>query len=361
MRDRKGYIVLLLLALVLAGCKTNEPSETIGIPVSICLAANEVHAANHAMRRAIGDPGTTEKYLFPHHLYFIVMRQTDPTTWTVWTQEHRTLTDGDWIPGRYEWNLPTTGDSIYRYDAEITMLLTSSDKFVGHVYAIASAEALTFNPSWDAISSMSDVLNLTFSTASDAIQKNLQHIYTSPYNLKVDGAYYGSFDSEHQRVPHINMLLYHVAAKVDINWYVPTDKRYDKVTPANGIRLTHMDAVELFNGNAYCFKPMRNQLPAKLTSGYDLTNIVTATDEGLWWEGRSYFYTIPYVVTGAAVEGKVYFPLQMKMETNSSGNYYLPTLNLKVDTTAVFVPWLRANFNINAPLTAKEETKTIDN
>lgn len=361
MQGRKGYIVVLLLALVLAGCKTNEPSETIGIPVSICLAANEVHAANHAMRRAIGDPGTTEKYLFPHHLYFIVMRQTGPTTWTVWTKEHRTLTDGDWKMKHYVGLLPTMGDSIYQYTQEINLPLSSGDKFVGHVYAIASAEALTFNPLWDAISSMSDVLDLTFSTASDAIQKNLQHIYTSPYNLEQDGAYYGSFDSEHQRVPSIDMLLYHVAAKVDINWYVPTDKRYDKVTPANGIRLTHMDAVELFNGNAYCFKPMRNELTAKLTSGYDLTNIVTATDEGLWWEGRSYFYTIPYVVTGEPVEGKVYFPLQMKMETNSSGNYYLPTLNLKVDTTAVFVPWLRANFNINAPLTAKEETKTIDN
>lgn len=360
MRDRKVYIVLLLLALVWTGCKTNEPSQTVGIPVSICLPASEIHAAHHAMRRVPGDPGTTEKYLFPHHLYFIVMRKTGESTWTLWAQEHLTLTDANWIPGRYEWNLPTVGDSIYRYDAEITMLLTSSDKFVGHVYAIASAEALTFNQALNTISSMSDVLNLQFSTSSDAIQQNLQHIYTSPYNLEVNGAYYGSFDSEHQRVPHVDLMLYHVAAKVDIKWNVEQSVRIDKVTPANGIRLTHMDAVELFNGNAYCFKPMRNELPAKLTSGYDLTNIVTASDEGLWWEGRSYFYTIPYVVTGAADGDKVYFPLQMKMETNSSGNYYLPTLNLRIDTTAVFVPWLRANFNINAPLAAGTDTKTID-
>ena len=121
-----------------------------------------------------------------------------------------------------------------------------------------------------------------------------------------------------------------------------------------------MKACNLFDGYAYCFRPMRNELPAKLTSGYDLTNIVTADDEGLWWEGRSYFYTIPYVVTGEAVEGKVYFPLQMKMETNSSGKYYLPTLNLKVDTTAVFVPWMRAMFNINTKLEDKSETIPID-
>ena len=352
----------MVLALVMAGCKKDEASQVVSMPISVCLSADDVVSARNAapIRRAIGDPGTTEKYLFPHHLYFIVMRQTGPTTWTVWTQEHRTLKDGDWIPGRYGWTLPTVGDSIYRYDAEITMLLTSSDKFVGHVYAIASAEELTFNKSLDAISSMSDVLNLTFSTASDAIQENLQHIYTSPYNLEQDGAYYGSFDSKHQRVPRIDMLLYHVAAKVDIKWSVDEEKRINKTDPSEAIRLTYMKACNLFDGYAYCFRPMRNELPAKLTSGYDLTNIVTADDEGLWWEGRSYFYTIPYVVTGEAVEGKVYFPLQMKMETNSSGKYYLPTLNLKVDTTAVFVPWMRAMFNINTKLEDKSETIPID-
>jgi hypothetical protein len=360
MQGRKGYIVLLLLALVMAGCKTNEPSQTVGMPISICLSASEIHTANHAMRRAIGDPGTTECFLFPHHLYFIVVRKTGETTWALWTQEHRTLTDGDWIPGRYEWNLPTEGDSIYRYDAEITMLLTSSDKFVGHVYAIASAEELTFNKPLSEITGLDDLLNLSFNTSSEAIQKNLQHIYSSPYNLKVDGAYYGSFDSEHQRVPHVDLLLYHVAAKVDIQWNVVDTMRINKTDPSKAVRLTYMEARNLFNGNAYCFKPMRNELAALPGTGYTRANIVRPTDEGLWWEGRSYFYTIPYVVTDAAVGDKVYFPLQMRMETNSSGNYYLPTLNLKVDTTAVFVPWLRAMFNINKPLTAGADTKTID-
>lgn len=238
------------------------------------------------------------------------------------------------------------------------MLLTSSDKFVGHVYAIASAEELTFNKSLDAISSMSDVLNLTFSTASDAIQENLQHIYTSPYNLEQDGAYYGSFDSKHQRVPRIDMLLYHVAAKVDIKWSVDEEKRINKTDPSEAIRLTYMKAKNLFNGYAYCFRPMENTEGSKLASGYSREIILSTSDyEGLWWEGRAYFYTIPYTIEDAGVR---YFPLQMEMSTNGSSDKYRPTLNMQVNTSSPFVPWMRAMFNISNKLTDTEETKTID-
>lgn len=358
MRDRKAYIVVLLLAFVLAGCKTDEPSQKVGIPISICLPANEVHSANKAPRREIGDPGTTEKFLFPQHLYFIVMRKTGETTWSLWAQEHRKLKNEDWIPERYEWNLPTQGDSIYRYNAEIIMPLASSDKFVGHVYAIASAEELTFNKSLAAITDLNDLLNLTFDASSDAIQANLQHIYSSPYNLKVDGAYYGSFNSNHQKVPHIDFLLYHVAAKVDIQWNVVDTMRINKTDPSKAVRLTYMEARYLFNGNAYCFRPMRNELAALPSTGYTRANIVRPTDEGLWWEGRSYFYTIPYTVTGEPD----YFPLQMRLCTNGTAveHAYRPTLKMQVDTPAVFVPWMRVRFKFTQPLEDKEETKIVD-
>ena len=156
----------------------------------------------------------------------------------------------------------------------------------------------------------------------------------------------------------IDMLLYHVAAKVDIKWNVAEDKRIDKVTPANGVRLTYMEARRLFNGDAYCF--MRNELADPVgDEGYAIEDIVTPTDEGLWWEGREYFYTIPYTVEG----DEDYFPLQMKMGTNGTKGtaQYEPTLKLEIDTSSVFVPWLRANFNISAPLPIDSPTKTVNN
>ena len=174
-----------------------------------------------------------------------------------------------------------------------------------------------------------------------------------------NGDYYGSFNSSYQRVPHVNLLLYHIAAKVDIKWNVEESNRINKTDPTKGVRLTYMQVRNLFNSDAYCFKPMRNVSGSALTTGETIAIIDNSEDEGRWWEGRYYFYTIPYTITEG---GKQYYPLQMTLKTNgSTGTGYQPTLNLKIDTTAVFVPWLRANFNLTAPLTDKTETKTVDN
>ena len=351
-----------MLAVGLAGCKVNEPEQKIGLPLSICLPANEVQSARYApaARRVIGDPGTTETFLFPHHLYIIVMKQDNDTkAWSVWETIDRTLTDADWKSTRYAGPLPTMGDSIYQYTEQINLLLSTSDHFKGRVFAVASAEELTFNKTLSSsdITSMDDLLGLTFNTSG--VQGSLQHIYSSPYNLTQGGDYYGSFSSYVQRVPHVNLLLYHIAAKVDIKWNVEESNRINKTDPTKGVRLTYMQVRNLFNSDAYCFKPMRNVSGAALTTGENIAIIDNSEDEGRWWEGRYYFYTIPYTITEG---GKQYYPLQMTLKTNgSTGTGYQPTLNLKIDTTAVFVPWLRANFNLTAPLTDKTETKTIDN
>ncbi|MBQ8938886.1 MAG: hypothetical protein IJ047_01510 [Paludibacteraceae bacterium] len=348
------------MALALAGCKVNEPEQKLGLPLSICLPANEVQSARYApaARRAIGDPGETELFLFPLHLYIIVMKQDNTTkVWSVWHAEERTLTDADWEPKHYSGPLPTMEDSIYQYTEQINLPLTAGgSKFYGRVYAVASAERLNFNKTWSSgITSLDDLLSLTFNTSG--VQSSLQHIYSSPYNLTLNGDYYGSFNSNLQRVPYVNLLLYHIAAKVDIKWNVEEEKRINKADRENAVRLTYMEARNLFNGNAYCFKPMRNVSGSALTSG--ATVKIAENDEGLWWEGRSYFYTIPYTITAG---GKQYYPLQMTLKTNGSTETgYQPTLNLQVDTTAKFVPWLRANFNLTAPLENKTETKTVDN
>ena len=347
------------MALVLAGCKVNEPEQKLGLPLSICLPANEVQSARYApaARRAIGDPGTRELFLFPHHLYIIVMKQDNTTkAWSVWHAEERTLTDADWEPKHYSGLLPTMEDSIYQYTEQINLLLTAGgSKFYGRVYAVASAEPLSFNKTWSSsgITSLDDLLSLTFNTS--VVQSSLQHIYSSPYNLTLNGDYYGSFNSNFQRVPHVNLLLYHIAAKVDIKWNVEEDKRIS----GEGVRLTYMEARNLFNGNAYCFKPMRNVSGSALTTGESIVIIDNSGDEGRWWEGRYYFYTIPYIVTGR----EDYYPLQMQLCTNgtdkSDADAYCPTFELKIDTSSVFVPWLRANVKISQPLEDKADKNEV--
>lgn len=333
---------------MLIGCRhQNEPTQTVVLPLTINLPANEIHRNAIPLRRAPGDPGTKEEFLFPHHLYIIVLKQNNDDTWSAWDVLERTLTNDDWTPAFYDGTLPTVYDSIYRYNEQLELLLASEDKFKGRVYAIASSEPLTFNKTFNItyITNLEDTETLTFSTASDEIQASLHNIYSTPYNLLAEGQYFGSFNSKTQRVPYVNLLLYHVAAKVDITW-----KTADK-----DLRLTHMKAKNLFNGNAYCFKPMENSTTTPLASGEELT-IIGANADGQWWEGRSYFYTIPYTTTGKTG----YFPLQMEMSTNGSSDKYKPTIYLQVNTSNAFVPWLRANFNISEVLTEKTDTKTVD-
>ena len=343
-------------ALLWTGCEGHSDIDSKqGNPfsLSICLPVEERFVpAGGGPLRVMGDPGTTERFELPSYVYIIIMKKAagDPD-WSLWEARRLTPSEGDWTKKRYVGLLQTTGDSIYEYNHEIDLTLPSN-RVDGRVYAIASAVELSFNRALTAgeLNTLDKVETLTFNSGASGIQENLQHIYSTPYNYMPDGVrYYGSFEKE-QKVPHVSLLLYHVAAKVDINWFVDEEKR----SKTNMLRLTKMDACNLFNDYAFCFKPMENSLPA-LPTTTDSVRIVTRTDEGLWWEGRSYFYTIPYTTTGKTG----YYPLQMQMETNESGAIYKPTVYLGVNTSSPFVPWLRATFNINNPLAAGTAEKTV--
>ena len=340
--------------LVCAACEREEPVK-MEIPFSIYLPA-ETTVRRQGPRRVMGDPGKTEIFSLPNYIYLFVFWKQEGE-WRIMAQEEWRLQNNDWKATRYTGPLMSEGDSIYSVTKRMNIMLVGNN-VQGRTYAIASPVELTFSKLLGSIVTLDDVLDLKINVSSQEIQDNLHNIYTTPYNYEVGGQYYGAFDNSINYVVNLDLMLYHIATKVDINWSVAEDKRINTADPSQAVRLTYMEARRLFNGWAYCFKPMRNTLPALPSSGYDIPDIVSPGDEGLWWEGRYYFYTIPYTVEGYPN----YFPLQMTLKTNgSTGTGYQPTLNLKIDTTAVFVPWLRANFNLTAPLTDKTETKTIDN
>lgn len=348
-------IYLFVFVAFLASCQ-NDMNEMAKMQIQLCLPMQE--KIDNSPLRVMGDPGTYERFTFPHYLYFFVLKKQDDDSWVVWNKISKTVTDNDWTYTYYNGDLQTYGDYIYQYKEFVTLML-SNEKFDGRVYAIASNVELSFDQDFNDLNDLDDILNLKFSTASTAIQENLQHIYSTPYNYDKNDIYYGSFSSKNQNVPHVNLLLYHVAAKVDITWNVADAVRLNKADPSAAVRLTGMKAKNLFNGNAYCFKPMENSSGATPVSSGEEITFVQPTDEGLWWEGRSYFYTIPYTTTADGKED--YFPLQMELETNGSGNLYQPTIYLEIDKSSPFVPWLRANFNLTAPLAAGSAEKVVDN
>ena len=350
----KHHIPLLIcLLLIFTGCH-EEIGNTVEMQVSLCLPIPESSA--RAPRRVIGDPGTTEQFELPKYAYIFVMKQTGVDTWTVWRREELTIREDEWTTTRYYGQNDTRGDYIYKYNKNMQYLLQNETP-QGRIYGICSNKKLNFNTNMSSISTLSDLLNWKFDTSPDSIQENLQNIYSTPYNYERGGQYYCTFDCQSGHSFTVDLLMYHVASKVDIKWNVADTVRICKSAPEKAVRLTYMDALNLYDGPAYCFRPMEN-VKATLPNTGKTIHIVRPEDEGLWWEGRTYFYTIPYTVGSTPGD---YFPLQMLLRTNGSSDNYRPTLNLRVDTSTPFVPWMRANFNLSKPLGDEAVTKTIEN
>jgi len=353
MWNYKYILLFATLLLLFTGCKDreNEPTEEKKVMINLCLP---LEGATNRQKRVIGDPGRAETFNIPRYLYIVVMKEVEGV-WSVWRKEERILEEEEWVTTRYKGGHNTLNDSIFLYNKPIQFILNNETP-QGRVYAICSKKKLKFNKSIESLSTLDDVINWTFETAQDTIQENLQDIYSTPYNYSPGGRYYCSYNCSAGNTSIVDLILYHVAAKVDIKWSVDKEKRINKNNPSEAVRITKMKACKLFKGNAYCFKPMENSSENPLDNGKEIT-IVQSTDEGLWWEGRSYFYTIPYTTT--AKPG--YYPLQMQMATNGSGDHNR-TIYLQVNTSSPFVPWLRATFNLDKPLEeGTGDEITVDN
>jgi len=370
MRARKNitwYIGVLIVGLLMSGCKPDEPSRQLAMPISICVPAGEVYATQAPAQRAFGDPGTTEQFALPKYIYIYIVKyiegdggKANNANWKVWDIITKEPTASEWEMSHYVGSYETGGDSILRYKTEVNLMLESGC-FDGRIYIYASAVSLTLSTTISTESTLADLLNLSFSfdgteKGNDKVVNNLQNIYSTPYNYTAGGTdYYGSFYAT-QNVPHFDLLLYHVAAKVDVMWNVAEDKR-------NVMKLSYLAAEHLYDGPCLLFRPMENELGIeKYTSGY--TKELATNNIGTQWNGRAYFYTIPYKNNAAT---KV-FPLQLCMLKNGdspeipavppsedptvrpNAEYYHMIQTTPMSTDAIFMPWVRCQININKEL-----------
>ena len=348
--------ILVMMVMVLVGCH-EEVSVPAGLELSLCMPANDFHSSR---QRVMGDPGQTEHFALPRYAYIFVTRQ-NGQNYTIWQHTVLELDENNWEYTRYSGSLASDGDSIYRYKQPIQYLL-QNDEPNGNIYAICSDYELTFNEAdLSNLTTQEQILNFKIDVSADSVQqRHLQNIYTTPYNYTIGEKYYCAYDCSQGKVVHVNMMLYHIAAKVDLKWNVADTVRIKSGHPEQAVRLTYLEARRLFKGETYAFRPMENVVNALPDTGYRIPDIVTENDEGLWWEGRTYFYTIPISYT---VEGNSYFPLQLLMKTNgSSGEGYRLTINQPIDVSSSFVPWLRGNIVLTKPLDDDVDvSRTIEN
>lgn len=320
---------LTLLALV-ASCSSDSSADgddrMVSMPIVLAIPANETAlsaAAGAKTTRAEGDPGTYEKFQLPTHLYiYLVNTSIDGKTTTVLKPEGMddakgyTLKSDKWVKTTTTDN---NKDSIYTYTDQIRIIIPE-DRSAGTVYAAMSTVPITVKYTG------TDVDDATFTLGSDAKGKEggaLKNLYSSPYNKLKDNKYYGVVSDYRSNSPYINMVLYHVASKLDLQWNV--DASVQSSVKLSGLTLTGLSS------GGYLFKPLENTTATSPSSTYDET---FSLDAGSQWYGRKATYVIPVKST----DGNYQFPMTLTNSVNSSAKTKTATATPSSNT--VFVPWI---------------------
>ena len=245
--------------------------ETVEMPISISIPAegfvsptdvgigNEAVTPASATTRAPGDPGTYEQFHLPRYIYlFLCNESTDGTSSVIYQKIE--------IPANEltsAWEKTISGnDSIYTYKGNVSINLPLN-RIKGKIYAAASYMPLHTTNASSSMSEDKDSNHLSFNckrpskfgdskypreyineskTYTDetygkedavkniifsniTLRNYMQDVYSTPYN-KTDnkGDYYGTITDYASNVPNINIVLYHVATKVDVQWSI--DEHY---------------------------------------------------------------------------------------------------------------------------------------
>ena len=329
--------VWLLGAVAFISCSSdkdaadNSPSQA-RMPIQLTIPAG-----NGYLTRVIGDPGSYEHFELPRHLYlYIISTKTDDSKELIAfaPDYHQSLDPAKWqkevnAAGGY----PSFGDSLYRYSGSLSVMLPTNRKSAV-VYAVLSAEPLTIGTPSTAAPE-----DLTFTVE----QKNgsytyLRDIYSTPYNLGKNGTavsagndYYGTVLNYTSNVPTLNLMLYHVAAKVDVTWNIAAEAQPTLQMTSVGMRrlMNETTTTTCGVGQALLFRPTENVVTESAPLGSNLS-LSSAADVDCYFYGRAYAYVIPYKYDGA---------YRTSMTFNDT---YLPTFYTAPESD-IFTPWIRYN------------------
>ena len=379
-------IMMFLAAAFVTSCSDEDSLasrglETVEMPISISIPAEGFvnptdvgigeEGATPALvaTRALGDPGTYEKFALPKYLYiYLVSTSSSNSTQVIFKKQ---------VVNPEDWKLSTSGgntnghfsakDGLYVYQGHLSINLPLNRK-EGRVYVVASNLDLddsgTYNlvtdvSSWSSSKEVED--GVTFTNQS-SLRNNMQNLYSSPYNLKDDkDNYYGIIKDYASNVPHIDMVLYHVATKVDLQWTINEQfqgtKAWEQVKKeSNGfgatMRSTTDNTSEDYNKVFFSYIEARllpkEQLPifkpmnvinyestfdaAFLGEEKDTKNLQTYTDaNGKTKTRKEYYQVLPETEKSGMYYGRKVIYVMPKLVTSSSGGYYDITLKILVN------------------------------
>lgn len=314
----------------LTACSSTDPSvedgHVVRMPIVLAIPANNAELTTGSTgaktTRAEGDPGTYEQFKLPTHLYIYLLNTSiDGSETKVHTPEGMDPSNGYTLKTD-KWEKRTTTDnnkdSIYIYTDQIRIIIPE-DRKTGVVYAAMSTVpiAVTYTDP--------DVADATFTLGTEANgnkSEALKNLYSSPYNLTKNNQYYGTVSDYSSNSPNINMVLYHVASKLDVQWNV--DASVQSSVKLSKIMLTGL------SGGGKLFKPLENTAPA--STKYDETFTL---DEGSQWYGRKATYVIPVKQS----DGTYQFPMTLTNSESSIVKNATATATPST-TNTFFVPWI---------------------
>ena len=321
----------VVMGLFFSSCSsdtdTADGGRMISMPIVLAIPANNADLTTGTTgakaTRAEGDPGTYEKFELPTHLYiYLINTSIDEKETKVHTPEGMDKDNGYTLKTD-KWTKTTTKDNnkdfIYTYTDQIRIIIPENRK-TGVVYAAMSTVPIKVTYTGN------DVAVATFTLGSDAAgneSEALKNLYSSPYNLMKDNHYYGTVSDYNSNSPYINMVLYPVASKLDLQWNVDASVQ-DKVKLSQ-ITLTGL------SGGGKLFKPLENTASS---STYDET---FALDAGSQWYGRKATYVIP-----VKTDGKYQFPMTLTNSLSSEENKDKLTTATATPSSAntIYVPWI---------------------
>ena len=382
-------ITIIMAAAFVTSCSDDDSLasrglETVEMPISISIPAegfvnptdvgigNEEPASTLAVTRALGDPGEAETFALPKFLYiYLVSTSSSNSTQVIFKKQEVNPED---------WKLSTSGgntnehfsakDGLYVYQGHLSINLPLNRK-EGRVYVVASnldlddsATEKNYNLVTDvsSLKSHTDVEDKVTFTNQSSLRNNMQNLYSSPYNLKNDeGNYYGTIKDYASNVPHIDMVLYHVAAKVDLQWTIDEQfqgtKAWEQVKKEsngssdtmrsttdntsedyNKVFFSYIEARLLPKENLPIFKPMNVTSSsgsfdaAFLGEEKETGNSQSYTDANVNPKTRKeYYQVLPETEKSGMYYGRKVIYVMPKLVTSSSGDYYDITLKILVN------------------------------
>lgn len=350
------HITTSLLAALLftfAGCSTSEDIgngvEMVSMPIHLSIPATGFEDVT----RTPGDPGTYEKFLLPEYAYIYLYTENATKVGNV-VYKKLTLNKENWTKAIYGGD----GDSIYTYTgtAEINI---PTEREVGRVYVAAlggggdfdnGGEKDHFDNENATPTTEEGIKERKFYFRGNLVRDNLQNLYSSPCELKNkeindEKVYYGTIEDIKSKTPSVNMLLYHVAAKVDIQWNVATNEQ-------RNVRLSLMDAEKLQQTDCFLFMPMKTEYT---DDGYDVS-VVDKFTPANQWSGRKCIYAIPAI---NKKDGKYYIRLRLQQNDDTKVSpaegyqnygYNMAITPEQESMNDVYTPWFRATINIKNKL-----------